>query len=117
MSEDPRPPGLTTIAPDVLIAIARLTTLNVEGVSHMNPAPGGVNRLLKRGHQGEGVFIEIHEDVVGVDIYVVMNNGVNIRKVSREIQEDVSRAISEMVGMQVGQINVHIEDIFFPPEE
>jgi uncharacterized alkaline shock family protein YloU len=117
MSEDPRPPGLTTIAPDVLIAIARLTTLNVAGVSHMNPAPGGVNRLLKRGHQGEGVFIEIHDDVVDVDIYVVMNNGVNIRKVSREIQEDVARAISEMVGMHVGEINVHIEDIFFPPEE
>jgi uncharacterized alkaline shock family protein YloU len=117
MSEDPRPPGLTTIAPDVLIAIARLTTLNVEGVSYMNPAPGGVNRLLKRGHQGEGVFIEIDRDIVNVDIYVVMENDVNIRKVSREIQNDVERAISDMVGMQVGRINVNIEDIHYPPEE
>jgi uncharacterized alkaline shock family protein YloU len=30
-----RPPGQTTIAPDVLVTIARLTTLSVEGVARM----------------------------------------------------------------------------------
>jgi len=116
MSDTPRPPGLTTIAPDVLIAIARLSALNVDGVSYMSPVKAGVNRLLRRAHQGEGVLVEITDDTVNVDIYVVLNNDVNIRKVSRKIQEDVARAISEMVGMEVGAINIHVEDISFDPE-
>ena len=32
------------------------------------------------------------------------------------IQKEVARAISEMVGMEPGQINVHIEDIDYDEE-
>jgi uncharacterized alkaline shock family protein YloU len=107
--------GKTTIAPEVLLTIARLTTLDIEGVSRLSPVPAGVNRLLKRGY-GEGVQIEIDDDSVFADIYVVLNNDVNVRDVSRTIQREVARAISEMVGMQVGRVNIHIEDIDYPEE-
>lgn len=107
--------GKTTIAPEVLLTIARLTTLNIEGVSRLSPVPAGFNRLLKRGY-GEGVHIEIDEDSVFAEIYVVLKNDVNVRDVSRTIQREVARAISEMVGMQVGRVNIHIEDIDYPEE-
>jgi len=109
--------GTTTIAPDVLLTIAQLTATSVDGLSHMSHAPGGgVNRLLKRGLAREGVQIEIVDDMVYADLYVVLKNGYNVREVSQNIQHDVARAISEMVGMQVGCVNVHIEDIDYPPE-
>lgn len=108
--------GKTTIAPEVLLTIARLTTLSVPGVSRMSEVSGGVNRLFKRGI-GEGVRIEIKaDDSVYADLYVILKNDVNIRDVSREIQHQVARAISEMVGMQVGRVNIHIEDIDYPAE-
>jgi uncharacterized alkaline shock family protein YloU len=106
----------TSIAPEVLLTIARLTTLEVTGVSRMSEVPGGVNRLFQRG-VGEGVRIDIREDEgVYADLYVILNNDVNVRDVSRKIQHKVARAISEMVGMQVGRVNVHIEDIDYPTE-
>jgi uncharacterized alkaline shock family protein YloU len=108
---------MTTIAPEVLLSIARLTTLSVEGVSRMSTTPGGVNRLLRRGHQNEGVHIEIDQKTVSADIYVYLEKGVAILEVSRNIQKEVARAISDMVGMEVGHINIHIEDIYFPTEE
>ena len=108
--------GKTTIAPEVLLTIARLTTLKVPEVSRMSTIPGGVNRLFKRGI-GEGVRIDIQDDVVTADIYVVVKNNVNIRDVSRNIQHKVSRSISDMVGMQVGKVNVHIEDIDYPEDD
>ena len=37
----------------------------------------------------------------------------NVRDISREVQTRVSRAITEMVGMEVGGVNVHIIDIDF----
>lgn len=115
MSESTRPPGKTTIAPNVLLTIARLATLDIEGVSHMSTRPGGVNRILQRGYD-EGVSIRIDEDLVYVDLYVVLKHDVNVREVSRNIQTDVARAVSEMVGMDVGRVNVHIEDIQYPIE-
>jgi uncharacterized alkaline shock family protein YloU len=109
--------GKTTIAAEVLLTIARLTTLNVPGVSRMCAVPGGVNRFFQRG-VGEGVRIQIKEDnIVYADLYVILKNDVNIRDVSREIQQTVARSISDMVGMQVGRVNVHVEDIDYPAED
>jgi uncharacterized alkaline shock family protein YloU len=112
----PRPPGRTTIAPEVLLTIARLATLEIPGVSRMAPIPGGVSWIPKRS-QAEGVRIEIDEDRVYTDIYVILHNNFNVREVSRNIQREVSRSISEMVGMEVGHVNLHIEDIDYPSEK
>ena len=108
--------GKTTIALGVLTTIARLTTLKIPGVSRLTPASTGVNRLFKRGQQNEGVVIEVRDDTVYADLYIALINNVNIREVSRNIQTKVAEAISEMVGMQVGWINIHIEDIDYPEE-
>jgi len=102
--------GTTTIAPEVLNTIARLTTLDVPGVSRMCIDPPGMSRLFKRNYM-EGVRVEVKDDQVFVDIYVILQKDVNMREVSRNIQQQVSRAIEEMVGMQAGWVNVHIEDI------
>ena len=51
--------------------------------------------------------------MVYVDLYVVLKRDVNVRDVSHNIQHQVARAISEMVGMEIGKINVHVEDIDF----
>jgi uncharacterized alkaline shock family protein YloU len=117
MSEPYQQTGKTTIALDVLLTIARLTTLSVKGVSRLSDInQTGVKNILKRGQTSEGVFIQVQDDIVYVDLYVILESETNIREVSRNIQREVSRAISDMVGMQVGRINVHIEDIDYPLE-
>lgn len=117
MSETYTSQGSTTIAPDVLLTIAQLTALKVPGVSRLSHLPGAsVNRLFQRAQAKEGVQIEIIDDIVYADLYVVLKNDINVRNVSRKIQLSVARAISEMVGMQVGRVNIHIEDIDYPAE-
>jgi len=107
--------GSTTIATDVLLTIAQLTTLAVPGVSRLSPPKGkGMELFLKHGQAREGIKIEITDDIVYADIYVILKNDINVRDTSHAIQNDVARAISEMVGMQVGRINIHIEDIDYP---
>lgn len=110
MPNPDRPPGKTTVSPDVLISIAKLSALGVPGVSLMAPISGGVNRLFRKG-ANEGVRIEVEEDTVFADIYLVLKEDVNIREVSRNVQQQVARAIQEMVGMDVGHVDIHIEDI------
>lgn len=102
--------GKTTIAPEVLLTIVQLTTLSVPGVNHMSDVPGGVNKLFRRD-SSNGVRIDIQDGIVYADLHLVFNRDVNLREVGRKVQYDVSRAISEMVGMQVGRVNIHVEDI------
>jgi len=110
MTGSERPPGKTTVSPDVLISIAKLSALGVQGVSHMAPVSGGVNRLFRKG-ANEGVRIQVEEDTVFADLFLVLKQDVNIREVSRNVQQQVARAMQEMVGMNVGQIDIHIENI------
>jgi len=108
--ESPRPPGKTTIDSGVLLTIARLTALEVEGVSRMGEVPGSVRGMFRR-NQDQGVRIDVEDGMADVEIYVILAEDTEIRKVSKEIQSEVARAISEMVGMEVGRINIHIDDI------
>ena len=108
--------GKTTVSPDVLTTIARLAALGVPGVSRLAPVSGGVNRLFKRG-AGDGVRIETEDNTAFVDLHLILLENVNIREVSRNVQQNVARALQEMVGMEVGLVNIHIEDIDYADNE
>ncbi len=116
MSDYHRPPGKTTVAPEVLITIARMAALSVPGVSAMAPVAGGVDRFFRRGIN-EGIRISLHGDVVVGDLYIIVKDDVNFREVGRNVQQQVARAIQEMVGMDVVQLDVHIENIDYEGAE
>ena len=115
MSDQSIAPGKTTISIDVLLTIARLTTLEVPGVSRMSSVPSRrFKTMLLHRQEDEGLHIEVVDDQVYADLYVVLDPDVNIREVGRNVQIAVARAITEMIGMQVGVVNVHVEDIDYP---
>ncbi len=112
MAETKDPQDKTTVSPEVLVTIARLSALSVPGVSGLAAAVRNRNGLFKRS-TGEGVRIETEDNVAFVEIYLILKEDVNIREVSRNVQQQVARALQEMVGMEVGHINIHIEDMDF----
>jgi len=104
--------GKVIIAPNVLVTIAKLTALSVPGVVRMSPAwTDSMGRLLRRRTPGEGVRIEVEDDTVSVDLYIVVEQGADMPRLSRDIQAEVSRAIHDMVGMDVREVNIHIQDV------
>jgi len=107
--------GKTTLTLDVLLTIARMAALEVEGVKRMAIVKGSVNNLFRRGN--EGIRITVEDNNVYIDLYLILEKDVNIRDVSRNVQQTVTRAIAEMTGMEVGHVNIHIEDIEYSNEE
>jgi uncharacterized alkaline shock family protein YloU len=107
--------GRVTIAPDVLVTIARLTTQSIEGVAQMchQIGPRNVDRMLGRVAGGGGVQIAVIDDSVRVDLHIIIEPDVNMRSVSKKIQAAVTRAIQDMVGMPVSTVNVHIQDVAY----
>jgi uncharacterized alkaline shock family protein YloU len=103
--------GKVIIAPEVLMTVARLSALSVPGVARMAAVPGGVNRLFRARPLHEGVRIVVHDQTVRADLYVVVSAGGNLRDAGQRVQAEVTRAIHEMIGMDVAAVNVHIEDV------
>ena len=100
--------GTVIVSPGVLSTIARLTTLSVPGVARMSPLT--MPRLL--GARGsDGVKVQVVGEAVALDIHIVASADVNMLELAREIQHKVTRAIHEIVGMAVQEVNVHIIDV------
>jgi uncharacterized alkaline shock family protein YloU len=115
METYPEKLGKTTIDVTVLTNIAKLTSLSVPGVSKMSTGPHSVNSLIKKNYF-DGVMIEVENNTVYIDLYLVLKADTELIKTSRTIQQKVSRAITEMVGMEIGHVNVHIEDVDYQNE-
>lgn len=102
--------GLVMISPEVLMTIARQATLDVPGVVRMSP---GItfDRFLRRGKGREGIRVEVEEGTVTIDLFIIVEPQVNMLRLGQEIQREVTRAIQDLVGMPVREVNVHIEDV------
>lgn len=103
MSNETRVAGSTTIAPEVIETIIRMTALETQGVS----------RILISNTRPP-VRISIEGQTVHADVYVVLDSNQNILSLGKKLQENISRAILETIGMNPGLINIHIDDIDFP---
>lgn len=104
--------GTVRIAPGVLATIARLTALSVPGVSRLCAAPVRRVGSLWGGHgPNAGVRVDVVDDAVVIDIYVVAAPDASMLPLGREVQSRVTRAVHDMVGMPVRAVNVYIRDI------
>src|SRR4030067_2305223 len=107
--------GTVTIAPNVLITIARLTALAQPGVTRTATSiPGGANCLWSRSTTTttqDGVQVTIEDGSVAVDLYVIVAQDVNMLQLGQQIQTGGTRAIQDLVGMPVKEVNVFIRDV------
>ncbi len=110
--------GTVRIAPQVLATIARLATLEVDGVVSMHQDFGdNMDRIFKGLAGGEGVSVDVIDDAVTANLSVVGAPGVNLYEVGRKVQSRVARAITDMVGMPVLAVNVHFAAIELSTEQ
>jgi uncharacterized alkaline shock family protein YloU len=103
--------GKVTIAPNVLVTIVQKTAASVPGIAHLSDRVPGVKRLLGFHSVGQGVEVDVVDDRVGVDIYLIARRNVDLLQMGQQLQRQVTRAIEDIVGMEVGEVNVHIEDV------
>jgi len=57
------------------------------------------------------VRLQIKDDAVLVDVYIVVEAGHNMYQVGTQVQKEISKAILRMVGMPVQEVNVYIQDV------
>jgi uncharacterized alkaline shock family protein YloU len=103
--------GKVTIAPNVLVTIVQERANSVPGVAQLCVNVPGVKRLLGLPTAGRGVGANIEDGQVVVDVYLVAKRDVDLLRMGRQLQQEITRDMEDIVGMQVREVNVHIEDV------
>lgn len=110
--------GDVRIANEVVAVIAGLAAVEVDGVAGMSGGiAGGIAELLGRKNLSKGVRVEVGEEQAAIDLFVVVEYGVSIPEVAWKIQEGVKRAVESMTGLQVVEVNVHVQGVHFMQTE
>ena len=107
-------PGITRVANDVVAWIAALTALQVDGV-HAMYRPGGqsIERILRRRVAHRGARVELRDDGLLIDLWIVMEAGANVAAVGAQVQRAVGDAIRRMLGLPLAAVNVFVSEVVF----
>jgi uncharacterized alkaline shock family protein YloU len=103
--------GVVRVARQVLSTIVINAALQTAGVVGMARVDGQRSRFLGKELPKRGVALTIKDNTVSADLYIVVASGVNIVEVGAAVQEEVASAIEDMIGMQVHEVNVYIQDV------
>lgn len=104
-------PGVVRVARQVLSTIVINAALQTSGVVRMAHVGDQKSRFLGKELPKQGVALTIKDKTVSADLYIVVASGVNIVEVGSAVQEEVASAIEDMIGMQVREVNVYIQDV------
>ena len=101
------------IANDVVAVIAGVAVSEVSGVAEMAGGfAGGITEVLSgKKNLAKGIKVEVGEKDTKIDVNIIVEYGVRIPDVAFEIQNRVKKAVETMTGLNVLEVNVHVQGV------
>jgi len=107
--------GSIRIADEVVGIIAGMAAMEIPGVAGMSGGlVGGFAEMLGKKNLSKGVKVEVGEKEAAVDLYIIVEYGIRIPDVALRVQENVKKGIESMTGLDVVEVNVHVQGVGFP---
>lgn len=105
--------GLITISEDVLLKVAGYAALGCYGIVAMSSkrAKDGFVEWLGRENLTKGVQVNITEEGIDIDLFIIVEYGISIVEVCNIIKSQVCYKIENMTGARVRKVNISVEGI------
>ena len=117
-SEQVKTAGKTTIDDGVVSKIVGIAAREVPGVHALGGgaarAIGTFRNALNQTDLGQGVKVEVGETQVAADLVIVTEYPVDLQRVANDVRRSVTEAITALVGLEVAEVNVRVDDVFIP---
>lgn len=106
------------IADDVVGVIAGIAASEVEGVAGMSGGiVGDLSEMLGKKNLSKGVKVQVGEKECAIELFLVVEYGVRIPDVATQVQENVKRAVESMTGLDVVEVNIHVQGVSFQSDQ
>ncbi len=113
--------GGTRIEDTVVSKIAGIAAQEVEGVrmgGGTTQAIGGIlSSVTGAGGQARGVSVEVGTVEAAVDLTMTVEYGKSIPQIAEAVRRNVIDRVENLVGLNVTEVNVSVNDVFFPEQE
>lgn len=105
--------GTVSIDNNVVATIAGLSAMESYGIVGMasKNAADGLFELLKWDHFSKGINVTSKENTLNIDLHIIVEYGVQISVVSKNIKDRVKYNIEKTTDLKVDTINIFVEGI------
>lgn len=113
--------GTTTIVDSVVSKVAGIAASEVAGVYALGGgaarAVGAIRGLAGVESQSQGIGVEVGETQVAVDVTMVAEYPMPLQPLAESVRHAVIQAIETIVGMEVTEVNVTVNDVHMPTDD
>lgn len=101
------------ISAEVVAVIAGVAVSEVVGVVETAGGfAGGISEVLSgKKKLSKGIKVEVGEKETKIDVNIIVEYGSRIPDVAFEIQNKVRKSVKEMTGLDVLEVNVHVQGV------
>lgn len=106
------------ISEEVVSVIAGIAVSEVPGVvDTAGGFAGGISEVLSgKKKLSKGIKVEVGEKETKIDVNIIVEYGTRIPDIAFEIQNRVKKSVKEMTGLDVLEVNVHVQGVKTPAE-
>ncbi len=104
--------GTVRIADDVVAIIAEIAAKEIKGIVGMSGGiADSITEMLGKKSPSKGIKVEVGDKETAIDLYVIVEYGVRIPDIAWQVQENVKKAVETMTGLNVVEVNIHIQGV------
>ena len=113
--------GKTTINDGVVAKVAGIAARETNGVYALGGgaarAFGAIREAVAGTDQSQGISVEVGETQVAVDVTIVAEYPLALQDVADGVGRNVIQAVETIVGLEVTEVNVTINDVHLPSDD
>ena len=113
--------GRTTIADGVVAKVTGIAAREVPGVYALGGggarAFGAIRDAVNATDLTQGVKVEVGETQAAADVTIVVDYPAPIQEVAENVRQAVTDAITRLVGLQVVEVNIDVDDVHLPSDD
>lgn len=100
------------IADDVIAIIAGKAASEVTGVYSMSGGfAGGISEVFGKKSYAKGIKVDNSDRKLKIDVNIIVEYGARIPDIAYEIQNRVKKAVENMTGLIIEEVNVHVQGV------
>ncbi len=103
--------GKVQVSTEVISNIARIATLESAEVKGLSRGNLGIKGLFYKVSSANPITVNMEGGVAEIDVCIIVDFGTKVRKVAKDVQENVKAAVQNMTGITVSKVNVVISGI------
>ncbi|MCS5723056.1 Asp23/Gls24 family envelope stress response protein [Herbiconiux sp. CPCC 203407] len=113
--------GKTVINDGVVAKVAGIAAREARGVFALGGgaarAFGAIREAVGGVDQTQGISVEVGETQVAVDVTIVAEYPLSLQDVADGVRSGVIQAVETIVGLQVTEVNVTVNDVHLPSDD